>query len=64
MADSIEGEKCAVIYIDTVVTYELSFMDEPGWMLVMMTHTKHANLTYSNTSSLYVKKIHHDLDIT
>ncbi len=64
MANSIEGEECAVMYIDIVVTHELGFVDEPRWILVMMTHTKHANLTYSNTSSLYVKKIHCDLDIT
>ncbi len=50
MADSIEGEECAVMHIDIVVTHELGFMDEPGWMLVMMTCAKYTNLTYSNTS--------------
>ncbi len=62
MADLIEGKECAVIHIDTVVTHELGFVDEPKWILVMIC-TKHTNLTYGNTSLLYMKKIYHDLDI-
>ncbi len=64
MADSIEGEEHVVMHIDIVVIHELSFVNEPRWILVIMTCAKHANLTYGNTGSLYVKKMCYDLDIT
>ena len=61
--DSMEGEERMVMHVDTVVTHELGFVDEPGWMLVMMTQAKHANIMYGNTASLHIKKSHHESDL-
>ena len=62
-ADSMEGEERAVMHVDTVVTHKLGFVNEPGWMLVMMTQAKHANIMYGNTASLHIKKSRCESDL-
>lgn len=54
-ADSMEGGERPVMHVDTTVTHEIGFVDDPGRMLVMKTRGKHANITYGNTESLYLK---------
>jgi superfamily I DNA and/or RNA helicase len=39
-ADSMEGGERAVMSVDTVVTHEIGFVDDPGRMLVMTTRRK------------------------
>ena len=60
-SDSMEGEERPVVFVDTVVTHETGFVNNPGRMLVNLTRAKDAVLVIGNTPSLYQKKRDNEL---